>query len=614
MGLSASLTNALSGMATSQNSLQVLSRNVANAGTPGYHKQSLNVIDNNGLNSTYAVSGGVDRAFNQSLQVYYTSATADAGYTDVRASTLDRLQTYFGKPGDTASLDTMFGTFQNALQALTTSPDNYATRANVVAQAQALASTLNTLSTNVQGLRQETEAQMANSVDALNNAISSLQQVNSRLAVQNQDQGSRAALMDQRDRLVSQVAEYIDVKVDYRSDGTVGLMTNTGVGILDVKASVFSFQPAGTMTAEKQYNADSNKSGVGKLTLTTSSGLTIDLVQQRVLQSGKLAGLVELRDTTLVAAQSQLDEIAAGLAKAFSTVTTTGQPVSAGAQNGYSLDVGNLIDGNDFTLTYSVGGIEKNLRVVNVGDASKLPLDYLDANGARVVGMDFSGGAAAVATGLASKLGPGFTVTGSGGVLTVLNDGSGGNTSIGALVGHATASGLQNGDTALSLFVDRSGADFTDSLGGKGQKLGFASRITVNSAVLNDTTLLVQYQAGGSLGDAARANTLLDQLRGMSFGTAMTNLSDPGSFRLGGSVSDLISQTMNYVGNAAARAISADDTQQLTMDALTQRMDTEYGVNVDEEMARLMELQNSYAANSRIISVVQDLMNKLMQL
>ena len=45
--------------------------------------------------------------------------------------------------------------------------------------------------------------------------------------------------MDQRDRLVSQIAEYVDVRVDYRADGTVALMTRTGVGILDVKASMF---------------------------------------------------------------------------------------------------------------------------------------------------------------------------------------------------------------------------------------------------------------------------------------------------------------------------------------------------------------------------------------
>ena len=62
----------------------------------------------------------------------------------------------------------MFGSFQNALQALSTSPDDYATRANVVSQAQALAATLNSLTQNVQGLRQETETQMADSVDALN--------------------------------------------------------------------------------------------------------------------------------------------------------------------------------------------------------------------------------------------------------------------------------------------------------------------------------------------------------------------------------------------------------------------------------------------------------------
>ena len=114
MSLSASLTNALSGMRTSQNSLEVLSRNVSNAGTPGYHRQSLSVIDTKGVNSTYARSGGIERAFNKSLQAYYTSAISDAGYSSTRASTLERLQAFLGKPGDAGSLDTMFGALQNA--------------------------------------------------------------------------------------------------------------------------------------------------------------------------------------------------------------------------------------------------------------------------------------------------------------------------------------------------------------------------------------------------------------------------------------------------------------------------------------------------------------------
>ena len=83
-------------------------------------------------------------------------------------------------------------------------------------------------------------------------------------------------------------------------------------------------------------------------------------------------------------------------------------------------------------------------------------------------------------------------------------------------------------------------------------------------------------------------------------------------FRLSGTVGDLIAQTMDYQGSAAA-AGSDKDTQQLTLETLS-HAGCEYGVNVDEEMARLMELQNAYAANARVISMVQDLINRLMEL
>ena len=116
------------------------------------------------------------------------------------------------------------------------------------------------------------------------------------------------------------------------------------------------------------------------------------------------------------------------------------------------------------------------------------------------------------------------------------------------------------------------------------------------------------------MGDDDRANYLLDQMSNMRFGTPQSNLSELGSFRLGGSVSDLISQTMDYTGNVAADAKGSDETQKTAVQALNQRLDNEYGVNVDEEMARLLELQNAYSANARIISAVQDLMSKLLEL
>jgi flagellar hook-associated protein 1 FlgK len=604
MGLSISLSNALSGMNTSQGSLDVLSRNVANAGTPGYHRQSLSVVDIYGVNSTYAQSGGVQRAFNESLQAYYTRAVSDSGFSSVRADVLDRLQTFVGKPGDPGGLDSAFSDLENALQQLATSPDNYAARATVVARAQDMAGTLNALTSQIQGLRQETEAKIGSDVDVLNQSLSSLGKINARLADQTGDPTSRAALMDQRDRLVEQISEIVDVRADYRTDGTVGLMTRSGVGLLDDRPSTFEFQSGGTLSPQ---------TATGKLVLHTSAGITIDLVQQNVLKSGELAGLVELRDRTLPAAQSQLDDIAAGLAQAFSTVTTEGAAVTSGGADGFSLDLSGIRDGNDVLLRYTENGADKSLRLVRVDDASKLPLDYLDANGARVLGVDFSGGAGAVAAALGAALGSGFAVSGSGSTLQVLDDGAANTTSIASLTARATATGLQNGDLGLSLFVDAGNADYTASLGGGGQKLGFAGRIAVNSAIVTDNTLLVRYQAGGTLGDAARADYLVGQLGDMRFASPQTGAQSGGP-RLGGTVADLIAQTMDYQGSIAANALGDKDTQQLTMDALNSRMDSEYGVNVDDEMARLMELQNAYAANARVIAVVQDLLNRLMEL
>src|SRR5690606_37058814 len=229
----------------------------------------------------------------------------------------------------------------------------------------------------------------------------------------------------------------------------------------------------------------------------------------------------------------------------------------------------------------------------------KLPLDYLDANGTRVIGMDFTAGGPAIATRLSQAIGAGFAVSAAGSALTVLDDGAANTTDVGALTGHSTSTGVQDGGLGLNLFVDRGTGDFTNSLGGKGQRLGFAGRIAVNEGIVTDNTLLVKTTAATSLGDATRPDYLLNQLQSMRFASTQTGAVQPGMFRLGGTVSDLIAQTVNHTGSIAQAAASDDDTQQLTIETLAQRMDAEYGVNVDEEMARLMELQSAYAANSR---------------
>lgn len=614
MGLSVTLSNALSGMKIGQGALDTLSHNVANAGTPGYHRRSISVIDTLGVGSTYAREGALTRTFNQSLQSHYTKAVSDSSFASVRSSFMDRVQTLFGKPGTVGSLDSAYNEFQTSLSAVATSPDSFANRADTVQKAQVLAGTLNRMTTDVQSLRQEIESKLSTSVDDINSQLQSMEKINNRLADQGIDPGSRATLLDQRDRLIESLSKQMDIRVSYRKDDTVALMTRAGVGILDGRASQLTFESAGALNANAQFSADDTKTGVGKLTMMTPAGLKIDLVKQNVLSSGELAGLIELRDKTLVQAQDQLDEIASSLSLAMSSNTTAGTQVTVGASNGYVVDLADVRNGNEFSFKYQENGTNKTVRVLRVDDTSKLPLDYTDANGARVIGLDFSGGTAAVASQLQGKLGSGLSVSNPSGTnIQIVDDGASGTTDMMSLETRTTSSGMQNGSLGISLFVDYNDADYTNALNGSGQKLGFAGRINVNSAILNDSKLLVQYTPTTSLGDSARVDNIVDALDKMRFAGALGKTGSSPSSRLAGTVSDFISQAINYQGNAAETAISDNETQGLTVDALGQRLESEYGVDVDEEMARLMELQNAFAANARVMSIAQELIQSLLQ-
>ena len=278
----------------------------------------------------------------------------------------------------------------------------------MVSKAQSLVATLNSLSQNMQSLRQDTETQIQSSVTVLNQSLQTLAQINKHLADQTGDPASRSALMDQRDRLVSQISEQVDVQASTTAhDGTVALMTRTGVGVLDVKAATFQFEPAGTLTADKQFGmSTAAKSGVGKLTLVDAVGLSLDLVQQNVLQSGIAQGAGEpaRQDAGGGAKPARLGRGGPGAVDVDGDDRRAPRPAS-GAKGGYSADLSSIRDGNDLTLNYSAGGAPKTIRVVRVDDTSKLPLDYTDANGARVIGMSFAGGASGIATALSSGAG-----------------------------------------------------------------------------------------------------------------------------------------------------------------------------------------------------------------
>jgi len=70
---------------------------------------------------------------------------------------------------------------------------------------------------------------------------------------------------------------------------------------------------------------------------------------------------------------------------------------------------------------------------------------------------------------------------------------------------------------------------------------------------------------------------------------------------------------MDFQGSSAASAAADSSGHADAMTALDSKMTGAYGVNVNDEMAHLVQLQNAYSANAHVVSVVQEMLNSLMQ-
>ena len=227
--------------------------------------------------------------------------------------------------------------------------------------------------------------------------------------------------------------------------------------------------------------------------------------------------------------------------------------------------------------------------------------------------MDFSGGTASVAAQIASALGPGFAVSNpSGTVLRVLDDGAAGLTDVTALSARATVTGLSSGEAALPLFTDGPAA-YTGSYEKGSQLTGLAARIALNPAVKADLSTLVQYGTGVAAGDPTRPEHLFDAL------TSAT-LSFTGRAGIGGSTStfagtvgDFATQVIATQAGDAASATSLNEGQKVVLNAVQSRVSEVSGVNVDTEMAQLIQLQTAYGANARVMSAAKEMLDTLMR-
>lgn len=623
MGLSQALSTAMSGLRATQAAISLVGSNVANAETPGYVRKS--VIQVTGLTGDYGSSvllNGVDRQLDQYLQTQLRTETSGAAYADIRATFLANLQNVYGNPAESGTIEDSFNKLLTAFQGLSTSPDSQSARISAVAAAQTMAQTLNATTQGIQSLRANAEMGINDSIVTANNAMAQIAFINNQLQNNGTTDAATASLLDQRDQYITQLSSLVDIRTVVNDLNQVTVFTNSGVQLVGTEAAQLSFNPQGTITPNTLYNSDPAKNNVGTITINFPHGGSYDLVSTNSIRSGKIAAYLELRDNTLVKAQAQIDQFAASMASALSDLTTDGTAAVSGAQTGFDLDLAGLQSGNIVHVTYkdNTTGITHNLSIVRVDDPSVLPLSNtatLDPND-EVLGVDFTGGMASVVSQLNAALGSSANLqfsNPSGSTLRVLDDGAPNRSDVLAASVTTTMSSLTSGNAQLPLFTDNGGV-FSGAITANGsQQIGLAGRISVNLGLLGDPSRAIVFSTSPltAAGDTTRANFVLAQLQTGNYRySPQTGIGTTGA-PFTGTLTNFAKQFISQQGEAATAAKQLADGQSVVLNTLQKKVTDASGVNIDDEMAHLLALQNAYSANARVMSSIKQMYDTLIQ-
>lgn len=624
MGLSSALASAMSGLRANQAALSIVSSNVANSQTPGYVVQRANQIEvTTGEFGATAMTTGVSRELDTYVLNQLRTENGGSGYADQMANILKQLQSVYGTPGNSGTLETALNNFTTALQALSTSSGASSAQTVALGAAQALARQLNVTTTGIQSLRSNVEQDLGNSAQAANAAMKQIADINTRLQGLSATDPSAATLMDQRDQAINTLSKYVDVRVTTDGSNQANIYTTTGIQLVGAGlASEFSFASAGALSATSLYNIDPAKSGVGAFNIKLPNGSQVDVVANNVVSSGQIAADLKLRDEMLVQAQNQIDQLAATMSSALSDRTTAGSTVS-GPPAGFDLDLAGAAPGNTVNITYTdtATNTQRQITLVNVTDPAALPLqNATNANPMRI-GVDFAGGMGAIASALNTALSGthlSFSAAPSPATATTLRvtDDNTGLTKVNSASTTKTISSLTSGNPQLPLFTDGGQALYTGAITASGSQMtGLAGRIAVNTQLVNDPTRMSVYNTSPvtPAGDTTRSDYLYSQLTSAVFSYSPQSGLGSASQPFTGSVSSYLQQFLSVQANAATQATQLQQGQSVVVSTLQAKFDSTASVNLDSEMSNLIQLQNAYAANAHVMSVVQSMMNTLLQ-
>jgi flagellar hook-associated protein 1 FlgK len=548
---------------TQQKGIYVTGNNIANVNTPGYTRQRLNMSSDVPVNSSIGLLGtgvtatGVERIYQRFLGGQINNETQSLGKWEANKDMLERAEMIFDESGG-YGLNQIMSEFWTAWQDLSNNPSGSVERTILVAKSEMLAETFSKNYQDLQTVQKEIDTMVKGAVEEINSLSEKVVNLNQKI-IQIEAGGEAANdYRDQRDLVLNQLSELIDIDSFEGANGGVTVSVGTG-------------QPLVEGTNAYRLSTQVNEFGHQDVVWVDAANNTLSITDS--IDGGKLKGWLDARDLDIRDYLNELDTMAQRLM----------EEVNGLHAGGYGLDGST---GNDFfTGSATASGVLDSQLTITAQDGGAGNLSVTLVAGG-------TAGSESVTT---------DPVTGD--IRIAIEDGVSTRAQIAAaLQGHpaiATVAAAAPPDTAWTLGA---GTDTVALAGGAS-----AANMQVNPAIVLDEQLI----AAAAGFNAVPGDKPGDNSNAVAIANLQNSLTMNGNSATFGAYYESF---IGEVGHAVQQAGSYYDHQDQMVHQLENYRESISGVSVDEEMVNLVKYQNAYQAAAKLITTADEMMQSVLNM
>ncbi|QAZ38827.1 flagellar hook-associated protein FlgK [Methylibium sp. Pch-M] len=630
--------------------LQTIGNNIANANTPGYSRQQVELGTAGGQSTGAGFFGQgvnvqtVTRASDAFLTRDAAMSKSQAARDAARLEQLERLEKVF--PTGESGLGYAAGDLLNAFVDVANRPQDASARQVVLARAEELASRFRAADSQLDALQSGVTEDVKNSVTVVNTLAKRVADINRQIAAA---QGSGHApndLLDQRDQLISEIGSYVQVTTIEADDGSLGVFIGGGQRLV-----------LGSTAQQLKVVPDTYDAAKVRLAISEAGGDR--MLPEDALVAGKLPGLLAFQNEDLADARAMIGQLASAIAGAVNRQQSLGldlgQPAGSGAPL-FALGAPAALPAS--TNARDAGGNFLSSVSLTVADPKQLQAsDYELRTDASTPGQYFL---TRLSDGVTRTVADGDTIDGftldigtpapgatdrfllqpvsqaAQGMARVLNNPNG--IAASSPVVATVASGNTGTATVGSLTVTSTALDptqtanisFTDDSGNYNWELRDASNAVVSSGTgtwtagstiaLNGFELTLAgvprsgdaVQVAPTTFPAANNGNALSLLALRDAGIVGEQLLAGGVVSAGESITSAYASAMADIGVRVQSARSSSNISTAVATNAEAARAGVSGVNLDEEAARLIQFQQAYQAAAKVLQVAQSVFETLL--